>query len=81
MTTEEALKTLKDYNDWRRGKVSYVSTPSYIGAALDVAIDGLALLDDVMKDIALERSNKKYSVVQISTSILEDFDKWKVKHQ
>ena len=38
MTTEEAIKILKEYNEWRRGAEIPMPEPKIIGEAIDTVI-------------------------------------------
>ena len=46
MTTPQALKILKEYNDWRRGKETEMLNPKTIGKAIDKAIEVLTKQQD-----------------------------------
>lgn len=41
MTLEEAIKILKEYNEWRRGAETEMLHPKTIGEAIDVVLEEL----------------------------------------
>lgn len=45
MTIQEAIKVLKDYNEWRRGGNGDLPSPKLTGEALDIAINLLEGID------------------------------------
>jgi len=51
MTTPQALKILKEYNDWRKGKETEMLNPKTIGKAIDKAIEILIIKARILDDL------------------------------
>lgn len=60
MKTKEIIKTLKDFNEWRRGADIKIEGPKIIGEAIDEAINLLSSKQLVKKETVKDLRNRIY---------------------
>ena len=69
MNTKEALKILKNHNEWRRGKECTPYSPTIIGEAIDIMVDQQSKLD-----LTVEWLKKSKSIVEEIESFLKSIE-------